>query len=145
VQKEMNTYILTDLTRFSKPDKVCIALIDPTNGQCLRPLPYLTSEACSELNIQPGAKILGVVNLKRSNARPHVEDATYGKLKFGGPSTAKEFREVLEMSLSPSVAEGFGVTFEQKQKHIPDDTPALKSTRTKSEFMKINTRQGRSS
>lgn len=31
------------------------------------------------------------------------------------------------MSLSPSVAEGFGATFKPKQKYIPDDTPALRS------------------
>lgn len=123
----MKIYILTDLTRFSKPDKVCIALIDPSNGQCFRPMPYLASDVCSKLNFQPGAKILGVVNLKRNNVRPHIEDATYGELKFGGPSTAAEFREVLQMSISPSVAEGFGVTFKPKQKHIPNDTPALRS------------------
>jgi hypothetical protein len=126
----MKTYILTDLTRFSKPDKVCIALIDPMNGQCFRPIPYLTSKACAKLGIQPGAKIIGELDLKRNNSRPHVEDASYGKLKFGGPSTAKEFRDVLEMTLSPNVSEGFGVSLDQKQKHIPDETPALKSILT---------------
>jgi len=127
----MKTYILTDLTRFKKGNpNVCIAVIDPQNGQCLRPMPYLTEKACAKLDIQPGAKIVGELNLKGNNSKPHVEDASYGKLSFGGPSTAKEFREVLEMTLSPSVSDGLGVSFVEKQKHIPDETPAQKSILT---------------
>lgn len=127
----MKTYILTDLTRFKKGNPhVCVAVIDPINGQCLRPMPYLTGEACAKLDIQPGGKIVGELTLKRNNLRPHVEDASYGKLKFGGPSTASEFRDVLEMTLSPSISEGFGVSFVERQKHIPDETPALKSILT---------------
>lgn len=127
----MKTYILTDLTRFKKGNpNVCVAVIDPENGQCLRPMPYLSVDSCAKLNVQPGAKIVGEITLKRSNSKPHVEDASYGKLKFGGPSTADEFREVLEMTLSPSVSEGFGVSFDEKQKHIPEETPAEKSILT---------------
>lgn len=126
----MKTYILTDLTRFSKPDKVCIALVDPEFGQCFRPLPYLTSKACSDLDIQPGAKISGQLTLRDDRQAPHIEDSRYGDLKFAGPSTAQEFRDILEKTLSPSIAEGFGVPFEANQKHIPDDTPAQSSILT---------------
>lgn len=126
----MKTYILTDLTRFSKPDKVCIALVDPETGQCFRPIPYLTSKACSDLDIQPGAKILGKLTLRKDRQAPHIEDANYGDLKFAGPSTTQEFRGILEKTLSPSISEGFGVSFEANQKHIPDDTPAGSSILT---------------
>jgi len=79
------------------------------------------------LDIQPGAKIIGNINLKKNNPIPHIEDSTYGDLKFGGPSTAEEFRTVLDMTLDSSVSEGFGVTFDHNQKHIPDEKPAQKS------------------
>jgi len=119
------------ITRFKKGNRnVCVAVIDPQNGQCLRPMPYLTIDSCAKLNVQPGAKIVGVITLKRNSSKPHVEDASYGKLKFGGPSTATEFRDVLEMTLSTSISEGFGVSFEEKQKYIPDETPAEKSILT---------------
>ncbi len=51
----MRKIIITDLTRFSTDEKVCIAGIDINTGECLRPMPYLKSNRCAELNIQPGA------------------------------------------------------------------------------------------
>ncbi len=127
---KMKTYILTDLTRFSNPDMVCIALVDPETGECFRPLPYLTSKACSDLDIQPGAKISGELTLCRERHAPHIEDANYGNLKFAGASTAQEFRSVLEKTLSPDVSEGFGVVLENNQKHIPNDSFAQRSILT---------------
>lgn len=126
----MKTYILTDLTRFSKPDKVCIALVDPETSQCFRPIPYLTSKACADLNIQPGAKILGQLTLRTDRQAPHIEDSNYRELKFAGPSLAQDFREILEKTLSSSISEGFGVSFDDNQKHIPKDTPARSSILT---------------
>ncbi len=46
--------IITDLTRFSKKDIVCIAGINPESGECIRPMPYIKTERCKELGILPG-------------------------------------------------------------------------------------------
>jgi hypothetical protein len=51
--------IVTDLTRFSKPDTVCVAVIDLENGNCMRPMPYFSNETCRKLNLQPGAILEG--------------------------------------------------------------------------------------
>ena len=45
--------IVTDLTRFSASDKVCVAVIDIETGNCMRPMPYFSSEVCKKLNLQP--------------------------------------------------------------------------------------------
>jgi hypothetical protein len=37
------TIIVTDLTRFSNKDIVRTSGIDPGNGECIRPIPYLPS------------------------------------------------------------------------------------------------------
>jgi len=49
----MTKIIITDLTRFSKRDKVCTAGID--TGVCIRPMPYLKIRYCKKKNILPGA------------------------------------------------------------------------------------------
>ena len=56
----MGKYIVTDLTRFKAgSDDVCTAVINMDTGQCLRPIPYLTSKNVQELNMQPGAILKG--------------------------------------------------------------------------------------
>ena len=47
--------IVTDLTRFTNKNIVCTAGIDPNDGQCIRPMPYLPSSECRRLKILPGA------------------------------------------------------------------------------------------
>jgi len=119
----MKNLIITDLSRFTNPAIVCIALVDPESGVCYRPLPYLTSSQCKALNIQPGTIISGDVSLKPDNVKPHIEDANCEGLKFVGTSSADEFKNVLLQTLSPGASAGFGVQFENGQKFIPHDTP----------------------
>lgn len=120
----MREVIITDLTRFSTDEKVCTAAIDIHTGECVRPMPYLKGARCAELNIQPGAILKGDLVIKRDAEGPHVEDAHYSRLTFVGPSTAVEFKRVLDISLSTSVGAGFGVQFVAGQKHIPAQTIA---------------------
>ncbi|WP_299976854.1 hypothetical protein [Desulfobacula sp.] len=115
----MKKIIVTDLTRFSKGDKVCTAGIDVDTGECLRPMPYLNSARCAELNIQPGAILKGDLNIHVNTTSPHIEDANYTKLEFHGPSKAKEFKDILDNSLSGTVSLGFGIAFGVGQKYIP--------------------------
>ena len=54
--------IITDLTRFSNPEIVCIAGINMATSECIRPLPYISVADCKRLNILPGSKLEGVFN-----------------------------------------------------------------------------------
>lgn len=50
----MSEYIITDLTRFSNPNIVCVGVIDIATGQCFRPKPYFSSSWVDRSNLQPG-------------------------------------------------------------------------------------------
>ena len=115
----MRKIIVTDLTRFSTTETVCTAGIDVDTGECLRPMPYLKSARCAELNIQPGAILEGDLTFHANATNPHIEDASHSNLKFHGPSTAEEFKAILDGSLSATVSLGFGIEFAIGQKHIP--------------------------
>ena len=119
----MRKVIVTDLTRFSSPERLCTAAIDIETGECFRPMPYLTSQRCKELNLLPGAILEGELSITESVSRPHVEDAHYNKLSFQGPCTSEEFRGVLENTLSGNVSSGFGVDLEVDP--IPDTVNQL--------------------
>lgn len=116
--------IVTDLTRFSTPDKVCVAVIDTETGNCMRPMPYFSSEICKKYNLQPGAILNGKMKISGHGKNPHLEDAIYEGLKFIGPCTSEEFEKILKDSMSSSVANGFGYDFSIGQKHIPYGTNA---------------------
>lgn len=117
--------IITDLTRFSKkPDIVCIAGINPESGECVRPMPYMKSERCKELNILPGAVLSGNFTSPPKIDPPHGEDRFHDNLTFIGPCTSEQFIEILSTSESPSVESGFGVKLSDGQKYIPlNDIP----------------------
>jgi len=115
----MRKVIITDLTRFSTDERVCTAAVDMNTGECIRPIPYLLTSRCAELNIQPGSILEGDFDFKRDAENPHIEDAFHKNLQFLGPSTTEEFKEVLDNTLSNSVSAGFGITFAEGQKHIP--------------------------
>lgn len=117
----MREVIVTDLTRFSNEEYVCTAVIDVKTGECLRPMPYLKSSRCKELDIHPGAILRGNLVLQASNENPHLEDASYSDLNFYGTCSSEKFLQILENSLSDSVSAGFGVDFDVNQKHIPHD------------------------
>jgi len=120
----MREVIVTDLTRFSTDENVCTAAIDVKTGECIRPMPYLNSARCAELNLHPGAILKGDLVIKPGLSSPHIEDAMYKKLEFHGAATAEEFKSVLDRTLSGSVALGFGVTIDVGQKHILVDEGA---------------------
>lgn len=123
----MMDIIITDLTRFTNPDIVCIAGINPTTNECIRPMPYLTTSKCHSLNILPGAILSGNFT-KISCTAPHTEDRKYrGRLRFKRPCSAEEFSAILKASESQSAEEGFSVEILDRQKHIPDTTPPQKS------------------
>lgn len=120
----MREVIITDLTRFSTDKNVCTAVIDVQTGECLRPMPYLTSANCKELGMHPGAILKGNLTFQPVSENPHVEDANHSNLEFHGPCSSEKFLQVLDNSLSESVSEGFGVDFSENQKHIPHDQVA---------------------
>ena len=115
------TSIVTDLTRFNRPDEVCTAGIDLNNGECLRPMPYLLASRCQELNVLPGAILNGDFTVSNTRNGPHQEDYAHSNLMFHGPCTTEEFKKALECGLYGSVQEGFEISLEPDQKHIPPD------------------------
>ncbi len=115
----MRKVIITDLTRFSTAERVCTAAVDMNTGECIRPIPYLLSSRCAELNIQPGSILKGDFDFKKDAENPHIEDAFHKNLQFLGPSTTEGFKGVLDNTLSESVSAGFGIKFAEGQKHIP--------------------------
>jgi len=119
--------IVTDLTRFNKPEIVCLAGIDQDSGECIRPMPYLVLSECKKLNVLPGAKLSGDFTPFHDRAGPHQEDYRYKKLKFFGPSSSSEFKNALRQGLYESVEEGFEVTLNNNQKHIPIDNDVQRS------------------
>lgn len=88
-------------------------------GQCLRPIPYLKSETVRKINMHPGAILDGELIPNRDVKNPHLEDATYKSLKYVGVASTEDFKAILDKTLSPSIAAGFGVQFLADQKHIP--------------------------
>lgn len=117
----MRTVIVTDLTRFPAKKSVCIAVIDLSNGECVRLMPYFKGDAYKKRNLQPGAVLKGDLTIKNDAPNPHIEDAQYSEVTFERRSTSKEFKAVLNNSLSCSVSKGFGVDFSNRQKHVPID------------------------
>lgn len=111
--------IITDLTRFSNPDIVCIAGICPKTNQCIRPLPYLEKSICKQLNIWPGAIIDGDFVPKQHCVAPHTEDYDYENLNYCGDCSSEDFRNILKRSEVASIQCGFSVQLDNGQKHIP--------------------------
>jgi hypothetical protein len=122
------TIIITDLTRFAEGKPiVCTAGIDPENGECIRPLPYLPFSEFTRLGMFPGGILKGDFSPQADRERPHVEDCTYEKLQFSGPCSSARFMAVLEEDSSPSLEEGFGVALGDGAKVIPVTTPPARS------------------
>ena len=120
--------IITDLTRFKpgNPD-VCIAGIDQSDGECIRPVPYLAFKECLRLRILPGGILKGDFTPGKAMAAPHTEDHAYKNLKFGGACSGEEFRQILVDSCFAGVEEGFGVALPPGEKVIPVGNPLPRS------------------
>ncbi|PSR17370.1 hypothetical protein C8255_12975 [filamentous cyanobacterium CCP3] len=119
----MNRIIVTDLTRFSKPEKVCIAGINIENGECIRPTPYLSSDYCKQLGILPGSILKGIFRKSLTIEKPHSEDTNYQNIVHDGICTAEEFERVLCFNLANGIEEGFNVKIASDQKYIPANSP----------------------
>lgn len=119
--------IVTDLTRFSKEDIVCIAGIDVKSNQCIRPLPYLEKSKCKKLKLLPGAIWEGKFTKPDHFDKPHIEDMNYTSLSFKGPCSSEEFESVLMASTYPSINEGFDDKVPVGTKVIPPDYPPPRS------------------
>ncbi len=119
---EIMKIIITDLTRFTNKDIVCIAGVNPASNECVRPMPYIQKASCQELNILPGAIIEGDF-APCDCTPPHMEDRNRSRLKFRGPCSSEEFKRLLKNTSFNSVEEGFGISLAYGQKHVPYDTP----------------------
>ena len=118
--------IITDLTRFGKPDKVCVAGV-AEDGVVIRPMPYLSSKAVAKLDIHPGGVLEGEFKLTGAE-RPHVEDATYSKkLRFKGPCTGESFRRALASTMYSGICAGFDFEIVGGDKCIPSESPPPRS------------------
>ena len=120
-------FIVTDLTRFQKPEIVCIAGIEPKTTRCVRPMPYLKSDMCKKLKILPGAILDGDLQTPAKTEKPHIEDMEYKGLRFHGPCSPEEFRKVLIDTTYNSISEGFNHTLPEESKVIPAETPPDRS------------------
>jgi len=128
--------VITDLTRFSNPEIVCIAGLDIETGECIRPLPYIQLSECTRLNILPGNVIDGDFTKSSNIENPHSEDCKYsGKLKRVRIYESDEFQSILNSTLSPNISEGFNYPFPEKGKVILSQFKPSKSIIT----LKMNT------
>lgn len=115
----MKRIIITDLTRFKNKEILCTAGIDTNNGENIRPMPYLNANRCKELNMLPGAILTGDFSTDPKIEAPHTEDRNYQNLRFRGHCSSEEFKSVLSNSAHQSIEDGFQVSLEDYQKHIP--------------------------
>ena len=113
------TIIVTDLTRFSNPAIVCTAGIDPKTRECIRPMPYLPSTSCENLNILPGARLVADFVPSHDATPPHTEDHNHTNMQFAGPCSSEAFHDVLQQSCFNSLEDGFEVKLPVDQKYLP--------------------------
>lgn len=113
--------IVTDLTRFKNSSIVCTAGVDRKDGECIRPMPYLKSAQCEDLNILPGVILTGEFTPSPDREGPHLEDYRYKNLTFEDPCSSSEFKTALEHGLFSSVEEGFDIGMGIGQKLVPFD------------------------
>lgn len=117
------TIIVTDLTRFSTKEKVCLAGIDPETGILIRPMPYMNQADCVKNMILPGSKLHAEFCQKQDAAPPHVEDCWYRNMTKIGEATSEEFYNLLERTAANSICAGFGVEVTDKV-ITPVNTPS---------------------
>jgi len=108
--------VVTDLTRFTNPEIVCLAGIDPTTGLCVRPmlengnrLDYFPFSAVKEHGIIPGSCLQGNFIPVLGTQRPHVEDhRSRGDVEVVESVSSAAFEEVLQMTAYTSILAAFG-------------------------------------
>lgn len=108
--------IITDLTRFKSPDKVCLAGINPDTGQCVRPmrqvgdkLDYFKFESIKKYKVIPGSCLEGNFVPLPEPPRPHVEDCKVdGVISVVTSASASDFEAVLQRSSRTTIRSAFG-------------------------------------
>lgn len=115
----MRKIIITDLTRFNNPEKICTAGVDVDTGRLIRPMPYLPTADCLRLGLLPGSILSGEFTPQKSLKGPHQEDVDYKNLKFVGPCSSQEFEQALRSGLQSSVSAGFELELGPGQKYVP--------------------------
>lgn len=108
--------IVTDLTRFTNPDIVCLAGIDPDTGLCVRPmlengtkLDYFPFSGVKEHSIIPGSCLSGNFIPVVGAQPPHIEDhRSRGNVNVVESATGLAFEAVLEMTAHTSIQAAFG-------------------------------------
>jgi hypothetical protein len=109
--------VVTDFTKFHNKDIVCIAGLNPSSIECIRPMPYITCSSCLKYDVVPGVVLTGYFD-KRSAIAPHCEDRNCKNLTKSGFYSIGQFHDLLKKSLSPSLESGFGVCIDNGQKHF---------------------------
>lgn len=108
--------IVTDLTRFTNPDIVCLAGIDPETGQCVRPmlengtkLEYFPFSGVKDHGVIPGSCLEGNFIPVIGANRPHVEDhRSRGDVNVVESASGAAFEAVLERTAHTSIRSAFG-------------------------------------
>lgn len=108
--------IVTDLTRFTNREIVCLAGIDPVSGRCIRPMwmngnksEYLSFSGVKQHKVIPGSILEAEFTPVNNPHPPHIEDCIIeGKITNTGNASADQFEDVLRRSAFTSVAEAFG-------------------------------------
>ena len=116
-----DTIIITDLTRFKKEGKVCIAGYSQQQRKIIRPLfseqmtdAYLSQKDCERYNILPGTRLRGDFESMNHSA-PHNEDhLVRGTLEVLKPATKEEFLAVLQETSNATLSAGFGCAVDSK-------------------------------
>ncbi len=107
----MKKIVVTDLTRFSDRSIACLAGLDTSTGECIRPLGqgrhYFQYENLKKLNVQPGSILEGGF-ARMGTAGPHSEDHAYqGSVKLAGTASSDEFLQYLDTNAVETVRDGF--------------------------------------
>jgi hypothetical protein len=116
-----DTIIVTDLTRFRKNGKVCLAGYSQQQRRIIRPLlseylpdAYLDQEQCERYNILPGTRLMGDFETM-NHPSPHNEDyLARGEINVCTPVTKDVFLKVLQETSCRSLCEGFGCDINSK-------------------------------
>jgi hypothetical protein len=111
--------VVTDLTRFSNKNLLCMAGVTEDGQTCIRPLRsslpgYLSYDECKKISLLPGTILEGVFKPVAPAVAPHTEDNIFSNMKIAGVCTSEQFESVLRHSSFRSLTAGFGVPINDK-------------------------------
>lgn len=116
-----DTIIITDLTRFQKEGKVCIAGYSQRQKKIIRPLfseqmtnAYLDQKVCEQYNILPGTRLSGDFESMNHQSPHHEDHLVRGTLNVDTPATKEEFLAVLQATSCETLNLGFGCSINDK-------------------------------